>query len=136
MLASARGVYQGGALYFSAMSLPHLGDFALTALLGSEPIGAPLHLRGACPEGLSPKPDGVNCGCPPGSTGGGGTGALTCTPCAAGTASTLAGGECDPCPAGHFSTEVRVRVRVRVRVKVRVRVSLGLGLGLGSGLAP
>ena len=29
-------MYQGGALYFSAMALPHLGDFALTALLGSE----------------------------------------------------------------------------------------------------
>jgi hypothetical protein len=105
VLASARGVYQGGALYYTGMSLPHLGDFALTALLGSEPIGAPLHLRGACPEGLRPKPDGVNCGCPPGSTGGGGTGALTCTPCAAGTASTLAGGECAPCPAGRFSGE-------------------------------
>ena len=37
VLASARGVYQGGALYYTGMPLPHLGDFALTAFLGSCP---------------------------------------------------------------------------------------------------
>ena len=106
VLATGKGVYQGGAVYYAGLSLPHLGDFALTAKLGSEPIGAPLHLVGACPAGLKPMVDGINCGCPPGSTRGGGTdGALTCTPCAAGTASTVAGGACEPCPAGHFSGE-------------------------------
>ena len=41
VLATARGVYQGGALYYASLSLPHLGDFALTAKLGGEPIGYP-----------------------------------------------------------------------------------------------
>ena len=50
--------------------------------------------------------DGINCGCPPGSTGGGGTsGALTCTLCTAGTASTVAGSSCKPCAVGQFSAE-------------------------------
>ena len=41
VLGTARGVYQGGALYYASLSLPHLGDFALTAKLGGEPIGYP-----------------------------------------------------------------------------------------------
>ena len=41
VLTTARGVYQGGALYYASLSLPHLGDFALTAKLGGEPIGYP-----------------------------------------------------------------------------------------------
>ena len=133
MLASARGVYQGGALYYTGMPLPHLGDFALTAFLGSETIGAPLHLRGACPEGLSPKPDGVDCGCPPGSTAGGGTGALTCTPCAAGTASPLAGGVCDPCPTGHFSAEGNPKPNPNPNPNLTLNLNLTLTLTLVAG---
>ena len=59
VLGTVTGVYQGGAIYYAGLSLPHLGDFALKAKLGSEPIGAPLHLVGTCPVGLSPMLDGI-----------------------------------------------------------------------------
>ena len=39
MLASTAALYAGGALYYAALSLPHLGDFAVMARLGTEPIG-------------------------------------------------------------------------------------------------
>ena len=106
VLAAATAVYAGGALYYAGLSLPHLGDFTVTARLGAEPIGAPLHLVGVCTAGLVPMVDGMGCGCPPGSTGGGGTsGVSTCSLCAAGTASAVAGGACELCAAGSFSAE-------------------------------
>ena len=39
VLASAAALYAGGALYYAGLFLPHLGDFAITARLGIEPIG-------------------------------------------------------------------------------------------------
>ena len=38
VIASARGVYQGGALYEAELSLPHLGNFSVTAQLGGEAL--------------------------------------------------------------------------------------------------
>ena len=64
VIASARGVYQGGALYEAELSLPHLGNFSVTAQLGGEAIGKPLQLIGECPTGLLPMIDGVHCGEP------------------------------------------------------------------------
>jgi len=39
VLATARGVYQGGAIYYAGLALPHLGNFSVSAQLGSAPIG-------------------------------------------------------------------------------------------------
>ena len=57
-------MHQGGALYEAELSLPHLGNFSVTAQLGGEVMGEQLQLRGECPTGLLPMIDGVHCGEP------------------------------------------------------------------------
>ena len=39
MLTATDTLYAGGALYYAGLSLPQLGNFAVTARLGTEPIG-------------------------------------------------------------------------------------------------
>ena len=39
VLAAVVAQYVGGALYYAPLSLPHLGNFTVTARLGTEPIG-------------------------------------------------------------------------------------------------
>ena len=97
--------YTGGALYHVNLPLPKLGVFRVSAYLGDEPLGVPLLLVGACPMPLMIMADGENCGCPPGSEGGGTTGDITCSPCAAGTASVVVGSRCEPCDVATYSQD-------------------------------
>ena len=98
--------YMGGAVYYANLVLPHLGNFTVRAMLGDEPLGAPLRLSGACPPGQVPIDEGslteghenrstpvlppagaaLRCGCPEGQFD---PGNGVCEPCSPGYSSSL-----------------------------------------------